>query len=182
MRNPRTLLAARLAALAAGCAGLIAAGPPAAAGPAQAPDPLLGGRWGPGPLVVDVVDRTGPAWPVHAASRAWSAGPVRYAYVPRCAPGAPCVVVEEHAAGPTGAFGVTRLWRGPGGAFQTPAVISMNDSYPATPTQRAHAACQELGHALGVGHSDRASSCMQEIGPGTGPDRGDLATVAALYR
>ena len=132
-------------------------------------------------LVVDVVDKTGDAWPVQAASSGWATAHVRYAYVSSCRAGVPCVVVREGSYGRTGWNGMTTAVAGQMFTFTSPVQIQLNDSYGLSASEHRAVTCHELGHALGLDHDNRASSCLQPVAQAAGPDSLDRAQLEQLY-
>ena len=133
-------------------------------------------------LVVDVVDRTGWSWPVRGAGRDWTTPHVRYSYVPSCRAGMPCVVVREGAYGPTDWSGLTTATPGQMQTFAGPVRIQLNDTYPMGAAEHRAVTCHELGHALGLDHDRRASSCLQSIPHALHPDAADRGRLEARYR
>jgi hypothetical protein len=132
---------------------------------------------------VEFVDHTGWSWPVHAAARNWSVvSDVGYVPVPQCTPGAPCVQVYEGYYGATGWNGETLASPGLMHTFAAPVTVELNDSYPGSYSQHLGTACHELGHALGLDHSPRQSSCMAPSAGAATPDATDLNDLALLYR
>ena len=132
-------------------------------------------------LVVDVVDKTGDAWPVQAASSGWATAHVRYAYVSSCRAGVPCVVVREGSYGRTGWNGLTTAVAGQMFTFTSPVQIQLNDSYGLSASEHRAVTCHELGHALGLDHDNRASSCLQPVAQAARPDSLDRARLEQLY-
>jgi hypothetical protein len=132
---------------------------------------------------VEFVDHTGWSWPVHAAARNWSGGSdVGYVPVSQCTPGAPCVQVHEGYYGATGWNGETLASPGLMNTFASPVTVQLNDSYAGTYSQHLGTACHELGHALGLDHASRQSSCMAASGGASTPDGSDLGDLELLYR
>lgn len=180
-----TVLGVPLAAAAVGAVAGSASAAPTAPARASADEQSIGHFAGrPGERrVVDVVDHTGPAWPVRAAAQAWNrSSSVTYRYAAGCADATRCVQVWEGRYGQTGWKGLTTTYTDRSGTFAAPTVVKLNDSYPSTPPDRRATVCQELGHALGLGHSASATSCMNETAPATTPDAGDFARLDAIYR
>jgi len=132
--------------------------------------------------VVDVVDRTGWSWPVRAASGDWRTPHVHYSYVQSCRAGVPCVVVREGAYGPTNSSGLTTATAGQMQTFTGSVQIQLNDSYRMGAAERRAVSCHELGHALGLDHDSRASSCLQSIPHALHPDAADLDSLETRYR
>jgi len=115
-------------------------------------------------LVVDVVDRTGWAWPVRAASREWATPHVRFRY------------------GLTDWSGVTHATPGQMQTFTGTVQVQLNDSYRMSAGEHRAVACHELGHALGLDHDSRTSSCLQSQPHATAPDGLDRARLETVYR
>ncbi len=132
-------------------------------------------------LVVDVVDRTGWDWPVRAASRDWTTAHVRYRYVRSCGAGVPCVVVREGSYGPTDWSGSTDAFGGQMQTFAGTVQIRLNDTYRMSATEHRAVACHELGHALGLDHEGRASSCLESVPQAVHSDGVDRTRLEALY-
>ncbi len=136
-------------------------------------------RWrtqsGRGNPLVYFRDHTPSQWPVHSSATKWNtANPApNYIDVGWTAGSCPwpswCVDVWN--AYYTGSWlGLTHFEIDSSGYFiNGGVVVHLNDRTTGTSTKRAIAACHEMGHALGVGHSINKGSCMWSIEYGTLP-------------
>ena len=133
-------------------------------------------------LRVRVVDRSGPDWPVHAAAFLWRTSHVQLVPALSCGGPDPCVVVSEGRFGRNGWTGRTVASRGLMSSFQSPVAIYLNDSYRLARPVRLAVACHELGHALGLGHNNSATSCLHASAGFARPAPADLSALELLYR
>ena len=132
-------------------------------------------------LVVDLVDETRAAWPVRAASGRWKTAHVRYTMTRACRSDRSCVIVREGVFGATGWDGLTSAIPGAMNTFTSPVIILLNDSYLLTGTIRRAVVCHELGHALGLDHNHRFTSCLQPVAREPWPDHYDLIALEHRY-
>lgn len=132
-------------------------------------------------LVVEVVVTTSARWPLRAASRQWATPHLRLEVVSSCQPAAPRVVVHEHSCGHTGWVGLTTATADQMSTFHSPVLVQLNDSYGLTGSQYQAVACHELGHALGLDHTSRSTSCLQPVPRSPRPDRTDRTQLERMY-
>lgn len=164
-----------------------------------------------GPLVVGLGDNVGSAWDsfVGAAANQWSAAPnIDFVVVDGASPGGACkakfggVQVCNGDYGANGWLGYASVWTS--GGFIVQATVQLNDYYFSqakynTTAWRSMVACQEIGHTLGLAHTNEVrtnlntGSCMDytndpsgKLGSNgtlanTGPNSVDFAALAAIY-
>src|SRR6185312_4264774 len=139
---------------------------------------------GAGGVQVVMVENTAPLrWHVGGAIKAWNRGLTNVQLkAGDCQDGLKCIKVSQvsYLAPEDGrlVLGRTNTFFGLSIRFNGAAVKQV----PAR--SLAVSACHELGHALGAGHRDVATSCMDKvIGPGvsTRPDKADFAKVNDKY-
>jgi hypothetical protein len=122
-------------------------------------------------------DTTGKPWPVPTTARAWNAnGDVQLVRVQSCAGYTPCYDVVRVDLG-SGEIAGTAEVSSLGGR------VELNTEYESLPWKwRREIVCHELGHVLGLGHS-QGQSCMNEVANGLWPwpQPADLAGVRALW-
>ncbi len=186
-------------------AGLSAAGAAAAATIVSAPATALpaqswnGYHWArTGPLVIGLGDNVSSAWDsyVNKAATQWSAAPnIDFAMVAGQSPGATCtakyggVQVCNGNYGATGWLGYASVWTS--GGFIVQATVQLNDYYFAsakynTAAWRAMTACQEIGHTLGLAHTNEirtnlnTGSCMDYTNDPSGKAGGSNGTLANI--
>ena len=90
--------------------------------------------------------------------------------------GAEIPVCRQELSGSTA--GEARLWIG-GEHIEAASVLM--DASPHRFDELAAIACHELGHALGLAHTDRRSSCLTPTIHSTTPDDEDRRNLAAKY-
>jgi predicted Zn-dependent protease len=90
--------------------------------------------------------------------------------------------VYEGYFGATGWNGETLASPGLMNTFASPVTVELNDSYAGSYSQHLGTACHELGHALGLDHAPRQSSCMAASAGASTPDATDLNDLELLYR
>ncbi len=66
--------------------------------------------------------------------------------------------------------------------FTGPVQIQLSDSYLMSPAEHRAVTCHELGHALGLDHDTRTSSCLQSVAHALHPDATDLDSLDGRYR
>ncbi len=164
-----------------------------------------------GPLVVGLGDDVSTAWDsyVRTAATKWSAAKnIDFAVVKgasaasTCAPVYGGVQVCSGNYGATGWLGYASVWTG--GGFVVQATVKLNDYYFSQATYNTAAwrnmvACQEIGHTLGLAHTNEVKtdkntgSCMDYTNDPTGtrgtngtlantaPNSVDFAALNAIY-
>ena len=164
-----------------------------------------------GTLVVGLGDNVGAAWDgyIRTAATQWSAAKnIDFAVVAGQTPGATCnavyggVQVCSGNYGATGWLGYTSVWSG--GGFLVMATIRLNEYYFGkaaynTAAWRSMVACQEMGHSLGLDHTNEiktnpnTGSCMDYTNDPSGtrgtngtlantkPNAVDFAALAGIY-
>ena len=188
------------AAAECGCAtaAIVAAlaGSTAAALPAQS---WNGYHWArTGPLVIGLGDNVSAVWDayVNTAASQWSAAPnIDFAVVAGQSPGSVCtakyggVQVCNGNYGANGWLGYASVWTSGGHIVQ--ATVQLNDFYFAsakynTAAWRAMTACQEIGHTLGLAHTNEVrtnantGSCMDYTNDPSGKAGGANGTLANI--
>lgn len=104
------------------------------------------------------VDSTSAAWPVSSKTALWDQVTRFDAYYGGCT-GNFCFVVDEAFYGNNGILGETKGSVDSNGHWvKDTVVIHFNNSEADTSTERAVAACHELGHVMGLQHA--ADSCL----------------------
>lgn len=136
-------------------------------------------------------DHTSAAWPVSKAVYSWNQTPgIDSSYLYNSCPfkaGARCIDVFSDDYGDSGWNGLTsfRLATDRSGRFIESATrVQLNDHYAPNSAQRRRTACHELGHALGLGHTQSLASCMHAPSGRSSIDTGgtdDFAYLANVY-
>ena len=90
--------------------------------------------------------------------------------------GAEIPICRRDLSGTTG--GETRLWI-PGDHIEAASILM--DASPHRFDELAAVACHELGHALGLDHNGRSTSCLTAAAHSTTPDDQDRSALRAAY-
>lgn len=159
------------------------------------------------PFTLTVVDTTSSGWTsyVNGAVSDWTSSTVMNlskttgAAKRRCAPIAGKVQVCNDTYGNNGWLGLASIWTASGTTHIAQATTKFNDTYFNSsaynnPNERAHVACQEIGHDFGLDHQDTSgadfNTCMdyfQNTGANAGntdsthPNTGDYDQLLCIY-
>ncbi|MDQ2882001.1 MAG: hypothetical protein M3Y48_12465 [Actinomycetota bacterium] len=134
-------------------------------------------------------DHSSAQWPTDQAVYTWNqaVGIDSYYLWNNCPfqAGARCVDVYSGNYGDNGWAGYTYLSFVPGTTYQIAEQgnwVGLNE-YPGYTNPRRTVVCQELGHALELGHNVSSSSCMWGDGRGTAnlPNNDDFQMLASVY-
>jgi hypothetical protein len=134
------------------------------------------------------VDHTTAAWPVSAAVPVWNQAQnvdsyYRWNTCPTLA-GVHCVHVNSANYGDTEWLGETSIrFDAARNLIDGQVEVRFNNFHTTTAARKRKTVCHELGHALGLGHSTSALSCMVSgaATPAT-PHADDYALLADIYR
>ena len=164
-----------------------------------------------GPLVIGLGDDVGSAWDgyIRTAATKWTAAKnIDFTVVPGTTAPATCAAVYGGVQvcngnyGATGWLGYASVWTG--GGYIVMATVKLNDYYFSQPQYntaawRTMVACQEIGHTLGLAHTNtvktdkNTGSCMDYSNDPTGklgtngtlanlaPNSVDFAALNAIY-
>ena len=159
------------------------------------------------PFSLTVIDTTSPGWTsyVNTAVNDWNAAaPINLTKTTgsankRCAAVAGKVQVCSDTYGRNGWLGLATIWTLSGTTHIAQATTKLNDSYFNTstynnPNERAHVACQEIGHDFGLDHQSETgadlNTCMDyfsNTGSNAGsthsthPNGGDYDELVCIY-
>jgi hypothetical protein len=122
-------------------------------------------------------------WPVKAAAARWSkGGAVEIRYTSKgCPTNVQCVTIRQSELDdPTVGLAATKIV----GSDIKASAVTLDTTFGRknSAARRQNVVCHEMGHALGLKHRDKTSSCMNPyVTNERYPDSTDLKTLASMY-
>lgn len=102
-------------------------------------------------------------WPVHKAAKNLAKGSsLTLRVVRKCPPEKPCIRVYDVRSLPGNTIGRTSSWSSNGHTVKADVYLENKWGQRATNKQRRGLVCHELGHAVGLGHTNRGNTCMKQ--------------------
>lgn len=109
------------------------------------------------------VENHAPGWPVKkAANNLDNGSSLTLKVVKHCPPDKPCIRVYSKWSLPGRVIGRTYLASYDGRIVEANVVLENQWRQSATRKQKRGLVCHELGHALGLGHSNKRNTCMRQ--------------------
>ncbi|MBA3716611.1 MAG: hypothetical protein H0W87_00065 [Actinobacteria bacterium] len=159
------------------------------------------------PVPLTVIDTTSSAWTSYVVTAVadWDSSTVlgltktTGTANKRCAAVSGKIQVCNSTYGNNGWLGLASIWTASGTTHIAQATTKLNDTYFNTstynnPNEKAHVACQEIGHDFGLNHQDESgadfNTCMDYFSntgtnasstDGTHPNKGDSDQLLCIY-